>query len=43
MKESIIAIKSFHFAISVVELYKTIIRREKEFVMSKQLYAQAHP
>ena len=37
MKESIIAAKSFHFAISVVELYKTIIRREKEFVMSKQL------
>ena len=37
MKESVIATKSFHFAISVVELYKTIIRREKEFVMSKQL------
>ena len=37
MKESIIATKSFHFAISVFELYTIIIRREKEFVMSKQL------
>jgi len=37
MKESVIAAKSFLFAIGAVELYKTIIKRQKEFVMSKQL------
>jgi four helix bundle protein len=37
VKESVVADKSFQFAISVVELYKTIIKREKEFVLSKQL------
>jgi four helix bundle protein len=37
MKESVIATKSFLFAINVVELYKTIIPREKEFAMIKQL------
>ncbi len=37
MKESVVADKSFQFAKSVVELYKTIIKPEKEFVLSKQL------
>lgn len=37
MKESIIAKKSYDFAVEIVTLYKLLIKREKEFVMSKQL------
>lgn len=37
MRESIIKNKSFHFAVSVVNLYKFIQTERKEFVMSKQL------
>jgi len=29
--------KSFDFAISIVDLYKTLVKREKEYVLSKQL------
>lgn len=37
MSESIIAHKSFQFAIRVVRLYKHLCIKEKEFVLSKQL------
>jgi four helix bundle protein len=37
MGESIVKNKSFHFAVSVVNLYKLIQSERKEFVMSKQL------
>ena len=36
MKESIIAIKSFHFALEILQLYKALVKR-KEFVISKQI------
>lgn len=37
MGESIVKNKSFHFAVSVVNLYRLIQSERKEFVMSKQL------
>jgi four helix bundle protein len=37
MKESILADKSFDFAIRIVKLYKFLIENKKEFVLSKQL------
>ena len=37
MKESILAEKSFNFAIRIVNLYKYLTDDKKEFVMSKQL------
>lgn len=37
MKESILAEKSFDFAIRIVNLYKFLIEKKKEFVLSKQL------
>ena len=37
MKESILAEKSFNFAIRIVNLYKYLTEDKKEFVMSKQL------
>ncbi len=37
MKESILAEKSFDFAIRVVNLYKYLTEKKKEFVLSKQL------
>jgi four helix bundle protein len=37
MKESLIAQKSYDFAVDIVNLYKTVLKREKEFTMSKQL------
>lgn len=37
MKESVFAVKSYAFAIDIVNLYKQLIKRENEFVMSKQL------
>jgi len=37
MKENIIQIKSYDFAIRIVELYKYLIEEKKEYVLSKQL------
>jgi hypothetical protein len=37
MKENIIKIKSFVFAIRVVKLYQYLGEQKKEFVLSKQL------
>ena len=37
MKESIIKIKSFAFAIRIVKLYQFLTIEKKEFVLSKQL------
>jgi four helix bundle protein len=37
MKESILAEKSFDFAIRIINLYKYLTENKKEFVMSKQL------
>ncbi len=37
MTESILKIKSFDFALKVVQAYKEIINTHKEYVLSKQL------
>lgn len=37
MKENIIKIKSFHFSLNIIELYKFLYTEKKEFVMSKQI------
>ena len=37
MKESIIRVKSFQFAIRVVNMFKFLIDEKKEYIMSKQL------
>jgi four helix bundle protein len=37
MKESILAEKSFDFAIRIINLYKYLSENKKEFVLSKQL------
>jgi four helix bundle protein len=37
MKKSIILIKSFAFAVRVVNLYKFLCNEKKEFILSKQL------
>jgi len=37
VKENVIKIKSFAFAIRIVKLYQYICDNKKEFVMSKQL------
>jgi four helix bundle protein len=37
MKESILKIKSFKFAIRIVNLYKYLCEVKKEFVLSKQI------
>lgn len=39
-KENVILDKSFDFALSIIELYKTLVA-EKEFVISKQLLRSA--
>lgn len=36
MKENIIQIKSFNFALGIIKLYK-VLNEEKEFIISKQL------
>jgi len=36
MGENIIKTKSFNFALKVIEIYKTIIKSKKEYVISKQ-------
>ena len=37
MKESVVVIKSFDFAIRIVNLYKYLVDKKKEYVMSKQV------
>ena len=37
MKENIIADKTYNFAVRIVNLYKYLIKTEKEFVLPKQL------
>lgn len=37
MKENIIQIKSYDFAIRIVELYEFLSEEKKEFILSKQL------
>lgn len=37
MKENIVKIKSFAFAVRVVKLYQFLCEQKKEFVLSKQL------
>lgn len=37
MKENVIKNKSFEFAIRIVNLYKYIIEKKKEYVLSKQI------
>ena len=37
MKENIIKNKSFDFAMRIVKLYKYLIEKRKEFILSKQL------
>jgi four helix bundle protein len=37
MRENVIKIKSFGFAVRVVKLYKILCEQKKEFVLSKQL------
>lgn len=37
MKKNVIREKSFEFALSIVELYKSLTSDKKEFVLSKQL------
>ncbi len=36
MKKNVIKEKSYAFAIRVVRMYQTIVKREKEYVLSKQ-------
>ena len=36
MKENIIEIKSFEFAVRIVRLYKHLVKSKREFVLSKQ-------
>lgn len=37
MKENIIKLKSFEFALRIIKLYGYLVERKKEFVLSKQL------
>ncbi len=37
MKENIVKIKSFAFAVRIVKLYQYLVETKKEFVLSKQL------
>ena len=37
MKENVIEVKSFDFAVRIVNLYKYLATEKKEFVLSKQL------
>ncbi|MBK5209648.1 MAG: four helix bundle protein [Flavobacteriaceae bacterium] len=37
MKENIIQIKSYDFAVQIVKLYKILIDERKEYILSKQL------
>ncbi len=37
MKENVVKLKSFEFALRIVKLYQYLIEQKKEFVLSKQL------
>ncbi len=37
MKENIIQVKSFNFALRVIKLYQYLVKNKKEFVLSKQI------
>lgn len=37
MKENIVKIKSFEFAVKIVRLYQQLKKEKKEFILSKQL------
>ncbi|PJA02144.1 four helix bundle protein [bacterium (Candidatus Gribaldobacteria) CG_4_10_14_0_2_um_filter_36_18] len=37
MKESILKIKSYKFAIRIVKLYQFLVKEKKEFVLSRQI------
>jgi four helix bundle protein len=37
MRESILKVKSYNFAIRIVKLYQFLIKEKKEFVLSKQI------
>jgi len=37
MKESVLAVKSFDFAVKVVDLYKYLVHDKNEYVLSKQI------
>jgi len=37
MRESVLKIKSYKFAIRVVKLYQFLVKEKKEFVLSKQI------
>ena len=37
MKESIVQIKSYAFAVKVVNLYKYLVSTHKEYILSKQI------
>jgi len=37
MKESILKVKSYNFAIRIVKLYQFLTKEKKEFVLSKQI------
>lgn len=36
-KENIVMIKSFDFALKIIEFYKYLVKEQREFVLSKQL------
>ncbi len=40
-KENIILQKTFDFSLAVIELYKTLVYKKKEYAMSKQLLISA--
>jgi len=37
LKENIVKIKSFDFALRIVKMYQFLVNEKKEFVLSKQL------
>ena len=43
MKENVIKLKSFDFALRVVKVYQYLVAEKKEFVLSKQLLRSGTP
>ena len=37
MSENVIQVKSFEFAVEIIETYKSLVSEKKEFILSKQL------
>ncbi len=37
MKENVIQLKTFQFAVRIIKLYKYLVEEKKEFVLSKQI------